>query len=87
MSFNPDLKKEIQGVVFPKKSISKNHPSIFFNKIPPQSFQNHLRCTFRWKKLNYGHAKAEITHASKGIYAIHRNALLIIYKSFVRPLI
>ena len=34
MSFNPDLTKQAQEIIFSRKTTTKVHPKIFFNKIP-----------------------------------------------------
>lgn len=44
MTFNPDVKKQAQEVIFSSKSIKTNHPPVFFNDIPVglTDFQKHL---------------------------------------------
>ena len=44
MSFNPDLFKQAQGVLFSRKIKSQNHPCLHFNNNPVNQapLQNHL---------------------------------------------
>ena len=34
MSFNPDVSKQAQEVIFSRKKIISNHPAVFFNNLP-----------------------------------------------------
>ena len=77
-----------------EKYIDVSNPPLYFNKTPVAvcSYQKHLD-VFLDKKLDFQHhIKEKIAKASKGIGVIKkfnnvlpRNALLNIYKSFVRP--
>ena len=94
MYFNSDTSKQAQGITFSKKNINVSHPSFYFNKIHVVVclYQKHSG-VFLDKKLNFQHQiKERISKASKGIGVIKklnnvlpRNALLTIYKSFLRP--
>ena len=94
MSFNPDLSKQAQEVIFSRKSVKSSHPPVLFNKTPVarSSNQKHLGI-YLDEKLNFGHhINEKIAKANKGIGVIKklqnilpRKALLTIYKSFVRP--
>ena len=94
MSFNPDVSKQAQEVVFSRKSHKLAHPPVFFNNVPVKrcSIQKHLGFHLD-EKLNFNHhVKEKITKANKGIGVIKklsnilpRDALFTIYKSFVRP--
>ena len=94
MSFNPDVSKQAQEVVFSRKSQKLAHPPVFFNNVPVKrcSIQKHLGFHLD-EKLNFNHhVKEKITKANKGIGVIKklsnilpRDALLTIYKSCVRP--
>ena len=94
MSFNPDLNKQAQEVIFSRKMTKWSHPPVFFNDIPVScvSFQKHLGI-YPDEKLNFNHhIKEKMTKAMKGIGVIKRlskmlprHSLLTIYKSFVRP--
>ena len=94
MSFNPDVSKQAQEVIFSKKTQKLFHPTVLFNNIPVQhsTVQKHLG-VYLDEKLNFNtHITEKIGKASKGIGVIKklfkslpRNALLTIYKSFVRP--
>ena len=94
MPFNPDVSKQAQEVIFSKRTQKLFHPTVLFNNIPVQcsTVQKHLG-VYLDEKLNFNtHITEKIGKASKGIGVIKklfkslpRNALLTIYKSFVRP--
>ena len=94
MSFNPDVSKQVQEVIISKRTQKIFHPTVIFNNIPVQirSVQKQLG-VYLDEKLNFNtHIKEKIGKASKGIGVIKklfksvpRNALLTIYKLFVRP--
>ena len=94
MSFNPDVSKQAQEVIFSRKSHKLAHPPVIFNNVPVKrsSIQKHLGIHTD-EKLNFNHhVKEKITKANKGIGVIKNlsntlpsDALLTIYKSFVRP--
>ena len=56
MSFNPDLNKQAQEVIFSRKMTKSSHPQVFFNDIPVSrvSFQKHLGI-YLDEKLNFNH--------------------------------
>ena len=93
MSFNPDVSKQAQEVIFSRKSRKLAHPPVIFNNVPVKrcSIRKHLGIHLD-EKLNFNHhVKEKITKANKGIGVIKklsntfpRDALLTIYKSFVR---
>ena len=94
MSFNPDLNKQAQEVIFSRKMTKSSHPQVFFNDIPVScvNFQKHFGI-YLGEKLNFNHhIKEKMTKAMKVIGVITRlskmllwHSLLTIYKSFVRP--
>ena len=94
MSFNPDVSKQAQEVIFSRKSHKLAHPPVIFNNVPVKrcSIQKHLGIHLD-EKLNFNHhVKEKITKANKGIGVIKklsstlpRDAFLTVYKSFVRP--
>ena len=87
MSFSPDVSKQTQEVVFSCKSHKLAHPPVFFNNVPVKrcSIQKHLGIHLD-EKLNFNHCVKKITKANKGTgNTLPRDALLTIYKSFVRP--
>ena len=96
MSFNPDPSKRAQEVIFSRKSIKPAHPDVFFNNLPVSrtTYQKHLGL-FLDEKLNFNvHVKEKIAKANRSIGLIKklqnnlpRQALLTIYKSFIRPLL
>ena len=94
MLFNPDPQKQAQEVIFSRKTIKAPHLSVVFNNVPAvqSSCQKHLG-VYLDQKLNFTHhIKEKVTKANKGIAVIKkfqtklpRNALLTIYKFFIRP--
>ena len=93
-SFNPDVSKQAQEVAVSQKSHRLAHPPVLFNNVPVKrcSIQKNLGIHLD-EKLNFNnHVKGKITKENKGIgvikrlgNALLRDALLTIYKSFVRP--
>ena len=94
MSFNPDLNKQAQEVIFSRKLKKSSHPKIFFNNAPVfcANWQKHLGM-YLDETLNFNlHIKEKMSKALKGIGIIKklsrnlpRHSLVTIYKSFVRP--
>ena len=95
MQFNPDPNKQANEVIFSRRSkIDLSYPSVKFNNndIVTCSDQKHLGIVLD-SKLNFAsHVNQKIKKCNKLIGLIRRlsvhlprNALLTIYKSFVRP--
>ena len=96
MQFNPDPNKQANEVIFSRKTSSNNlsHPPIKFNNnsISKCLHQKHLGIVLD-SKLNFNdHVDQKIKKCNRIISLISRlsinlsrNALLTIYKSFVRP--
>ena len=94
MSFNPDVSKQVQEVIFSRKKNIKNHPIVSFNILPIniKSTQKHLGLLLD-EKLNFTeHINEELKKVTKSInllrklnLSLPRSALLVIYKSFIRP--
>ena len=94
MAFNPDLSKQVQEIVFSRKTHKISHPKLNFNNSPvvQGTCQKHLGL-YLDEKLNFSHhIKEKISKAYRGIGVIKklqnflpRQSLLTIYKSFVRP--
>ena len=93
MSFNPDLNKQAQEVMFSRKLNEPSHPKIAFNSAPFVSadWQKHLGM-YLDKDLNFNlHIKEKMSKAMKGIGVIQKlnktlpcHSVITIYKSFVR---
>ena len=94
MSFNPDPNKQAQEVVFSRKVQITCHPSIYFNnksfkQVPSQKNLGLILGS----KLNFQeHLKNILNKVNKSIGLLRKlqnilphEALLTIYKSFVRP--
>ena len=94
MSFNLDVSKQVQEVIFSRKKNIKNHPIVSFNNlhINRKSTQKHLGLLLD-EKLNFSeHITEKLKKATKRInllrklnLSLPRSALLIIHKSFIRP--
>ena len=94
MKFNPDPNKHAQEVIFSKKAESNNSLPLTFNKTEVRTClsQKHLGLILD-KRFNFTeHINSKISKRDKLIGIIKRlpisfprNALLRIYKSFIRP--
>ena len=94
MQFNPDPKKQAQEVIFSKKAESNNSLPLTFNKTEVRTCQSqkHLGLVLD-ERLNFTeHIDSKTSKCDKLIGIIKklpisfpRNALLGIYKSFIRP--
>ena len=94
MYFNPDKIKQAQEVVFSRKQSKPKHSQLLFNKTHTaySSSQKHLEIILDEKLSFANHIKVKIQKAGYGINVIKslktilpRQALLSIYKSFIRP--
>ena len=94
MSFNLDVSKQAQEVIFSRKKKIDNHPDIFFNNLPinRKSTQKHLGLLLD-EKINFSeHINEKIKKMTRSInllrklyLTVPRSSLLIIYKSFIKP--
>ena len=69
MSFNPDVSKQAQEVIFSKRAQKLFHPTVLFNNIPVQrsTVQKHLG-VYLDEKLNFNtHITEKIGKATKGV--------------------
>ena len=94
MSFNPDVSKQNQEVIFSRKKNISNHPVVFFNNlsINRKSTQKHLGLLLDEKLKFSEHINAKLKKVTESINLLRklnltlpRFSLLIIYKSFIRP--
>ena len=94
MSFNPDITKQAQKVIFSRKSKKTDHPTVYFNHAPVAYTNCHKDLGMHLdEKLNFlQHVKEKTSKANRGIgkieklrYILPRHSLITIYKSFVRP--
>ena len=96
MLFNPDPSKPAQEVLFSRKKQIQVHPTISLNNVQVEkvAHQKHLGIILD-EKLNFKkHIDSIISKVNKGIsvikklkYTLPRKSLIVIYKSFIRPLI
>ena len=94
MSFNPDITKQAQQVIFSRKTKKPQHPPAYFNghTVSTSIVQKHLGM-YLDEKLDFNfHLKEKICKAYRGVGIIKklqncldRKSLITIYKSFVRP--
>ena len=94
MSFNPNLLKQDQDVIFSCKKIKTNHPTLIFNDnlVHQVALQKHLGM-FLDCDLNFEeHLKAIVNKINKAIgffwkfqNFLSRKLLLTVYESFIRP--
>ena len=96
MSFNPDLSKQAQEVLFSRKRVQVNHPDLYFNGsvVQKTTTQKHLgvfldaKLTFK-DHLNHIFDKTtnRIGMLRKLRFFVPRQSLITIYKSFIRSLL
>ena len=94
MSFNPDITKQAQEIIFSRKKNNTSHPSLYFNNTPIQrkSVQKHLGL-FLDEKLSFlEHIDEKIKKATVKVNLMRklnlllpRSSLLTVYKCFIRP--
>ena len=94
MSFNADPSKQAQEVIFSRKYTKEVNPPVYFNDIPvtQTTVQKHVGM-YLDEKLNYNtHIKEKLSKVYKGIGFLRnlsnklpRQALVTIYKAFIRP--
>ena len=94
MSFNPDSSKKGQEVIFRRKVNNVLHPSLTFNNVDVGQIrsQKHLGMFLDFKLSFNEHLETVFAKVNRGIAILRklqtvlpREALLTIYKSFIRP--
>ena len=94
MSFNPDPSKQAQEVIFSRKTKKEYHPPLAFNNnnVSETNSQKHLGVVLDNRLSFEDHLKMILNKVNKTIGLLRklhnilpRSALLIIYKSFIRP--
>ena len=94
MSFSPDPIKQVQKVIFSRKTTKKIYPKIFFNNIPisKANSQKHLGLHLDSKLFFDIHIKIILTKVNRTIgllpkfqQVLPRPSLITIYKVFIRP--
>ena len=93
MSFNPDPSKKAQEVIFSRKVNNVLHPPLTFNNVDVGQIrsQKHLVMFLDFNLSFNEHLENVLAKVNRGIAILHkfqfvlpREALLIIYKSFIR---
>ena len=94
MSFNLDLLKKAQEVIFSRKVNNVLHPPLTFNNADVGQIrsQKHLGMFLDFKLSFNQHLETVFAKVNRGIAILHklkialpREALLTVYKSFIRP--
>ena len=94
MSFSPDLSKQAQEVIFSRKAKKECHSPLAFNNnnVSETNSQKHLGVVLDNRLSFEDHLKMILNKVNKTIGLLRklynilpRSALLIIYKSFIRP--
>ena len=94
MIFNPDPIKQVQKVIFNRKTTKKIYPKIFFNNIPVSkaNSQKYLGLHLDSKSFFDIHIKIILTKVNRTIgllrkfqQVLPRPSLITIYKVFIRP--
>ena len=94
MSFNPDPIKQAQDVIFSRKTKKEYHPPLAFNNnnVSETNSQKHLGVVLDNRLSFEDHLKIILNKVNNTIgllcklhNILPRSALLIIYKSFIRP--
>ena len=94
MSFNLDITKEAEEIIFSRKKNDASHPSLCFSnaRIQRQPVQKHLGFFLDEKLLFLEDIDVKIRKATVGVNLMRklnllslRSSLPIIYKCFIRP--
>ena len=94
MSFNPDISKQAQEVIFSRKLKKTPHPPLMFNSnlVNKASSQKHLGIILDESLSFEEHLKTISVKTNKTLYLLHklqnllpRAALITLFKSFIRP--
>ena len=94
MSFNPDISKQAQEVIFSRKLKKTPHPPLMFNSnlVNKASSQKHLGIILDESLSFEEHLKTISVKTNKALYILRklqnllpRDALITLYKSFIRP--
>ena len=92
MSFNPDISKQAQEVIFSRKLKKTPHPPLMFNSnlVNKASSQKHLGIILDESLSFEEHLKTISVKTNKTLYLLRklllpRVVLITLYKSFIRP--
>ena len=94
MSFNPDISKQAQKVIFSRKLKKTPHPPLMFNinQVNKASSQKHLGIILDESLSFEEHLKTISVKINKTLYLLRKlqnvlpsAALITLYKSFIRP--
>ena len=94
MSFNTDSSKQVQEIIFSRKTKKISHPSLRFNSsiVSQTPYQKHLGVFLDTRSTFEEHLKVVTTKINKTIgllwnlqKTLPRPVLMTMYKTFVRP--
>ena len=94
MSFNPDISKKAQQVIFSRKVKKNPHPPLTFNsnQVNKTSSQKHLGIILDESLSFEEHLKTISIKTNKTLYLLRKlqnllpmPALITLYKSFIKP--
>ena len=93
MIFNPDWSKQVQNVIFSRKTNKISHPTAIFNTVPvARTPCQKTLGLYLHEKLDFSHhINVKISNSNKGIETMKRLShilpikfLITVYKSFIR---
>ena len=73
MSFNPDISKQAEEIIFSRKAVKASHIAVFFNDIPVDRCSTHKHLgMYLDEKLNFGHHITEKNCKSQERYRFYQ---------------
>ena len=80
MSFNPDISKQAQEVIFSRKAVKASHPTVFFDDIPVAHCSTHKHLgMYLDEKLNFGHHITEKNCKSQQTYTCYQKITMFFH--------
>ena len=77
MSFNPDISKQAQEVIFSRKAVKASHPVVFSKDIPLACCSTHKHLVmYLDEKLNFGHHITEKLQQPTKVYVLSKNYIM-----------
>ena len=80
MSFNTDISKQAQEVIFSRKAVKASHPAVFFNDTPVACCSTHKHLgMYLDEKLNFGHHITEKNCKSQQTYRCYQKITMFFH--------
>ena len=80
MSFNPDISKQAQEVIFFTKPVKASYPAVFFYDIPVAGCSTHKDLgMYLDEKLNFGHHITEKNCKSQQTYRCYQKITMFFH--------